>query len=106
MPTSEKVAQHTPGPWEAEQRRDNTVRIVDEQEVTVAVAYQQPADTWTVEANARLIAAAPLLLQTLEDVIAEFNDMLARRCPDAELVAALDGLLDQAGAIADKARGA
>jgi hypothetical protein len=59
---------HTPGPWTVEQytAHDAAFRVMDEQDVTVALCYQQPYDTWSAGDNANLIAAAPLLLKQLE----------------------------------------
>ena len=56
---------HTPGPWSIEKTTDHDAayRVMDEQEVTVALCYQQPFDTWMAKDNAHLIAAAPELLQ-------------------------------------------
>jgi predicted nucleotidyltransferase len=53
--------QHTPGPWYVEETTDHfsNYRVMDVQEVTIALIYQQPEDTWDAEANAALIASAP-----------------------------------------------
>lgn len=59
---------HTPGPWHEEDAEGTgNIVIADEQGVTVATCWQQPLDPpqW-VGANARLIAAAPALLEALE----------------------------------------
>ncbi len=65
------MTEHTPGPWTTEPTTDHAaaVRVMDEQEVTVALCYQQPGDTWTAEANAALIAAAPELLAALAALV-------------------------------------
>lgn len=44
----------TPFPWSLERTRDHgaAYRIMDEQEVTIFLCYQQPADTWKARANA------------------------------------------------------
>ena len=62
------MTEHTPGPWRVEDTDDfgARMRVMDQQEVTVALVYQQPFDTWTAKDNARLIAAAPALLEALE----------------------------------------
>lgn len=66
-----KEQQHTPGRWEVEEESDHpdAILVVDEQGVTIATCWRQPYDPeeW-VDANANLIAAAPELLQALEDV--------------------------------------
>ena len=59
---------HTPGPWhEGDLEESGNILITDEQGVTVATCWQQPLDPpeW-VDANARLISAAPTLLEALE----------------------------------------
>lgn len=77
-----KRAKHTPGPWSIERTSDHgaAYRVMDEQEVTVALVYQQPYDTWAAKDNAALIASAP-------DLLIE-RDRL--RAVNAALVAALD----------------
>lgn len=60
---------HTPGPWSASEHGDygdydgNSIIILgDDLRVAVVLGY----DTEETQANARLIAAAPFLLETLE----------------------------------------
>ena len=62
------MTQHTPGPWTTEPTTDfgAAIRVMDEQDVTIALCYQQPLDTWTAEATAQLIAAAPDILALLK----------------------------------------
>jgi len=43
-------------------------RVMDEQEVTIALCYQQPFDTWKARDNAKLIKAAPELLEACKAV--------------------------------------
>ena len=66
---------HTPGPWTVEQytAHDAAFRVMDEQDVTVALCYQQPYDTWSAGDNANLIAAAPELLAALEECLSVPN---------------------------------
>ena len=68
------TVQHTPAPWTTDPTTDYnaTVRVMDEQGVTVALCYQQPFDTWTAAANARLIAATP----ELYDVVVSLRNCL------------------------------
>lgn len=73
------MSEHTPGPWAVE-RDDMTewefgddgigyhYRVMDEGDCTVARCYQQPHDTWSAGDNARLIAAAPDLLEAAKTV--------------------------------------
>ena len=62
-------ATHTPGPWvRAEKGHGNYFhvgQVVDSDHMTIAVAHGKNAET---EANARLIAAAPELLEALEGI--------------------------------------
>jgi len=59
---------HTPGPWyEASMGNDHQGLVVDEQTgENIAVIYDK--------ANARLIAKAPKMLETLNEVIAKLAD--------------------------------
>lgn len=67
------MSKHTPGPWEIERYSDGLIQIVgnarivsdDEEIVTTVVEAVARGD----EANARLIAAAPELLEALQAVI-------------------------------------
>ena len=70
----------TPGPWWAQEDaptgwehgpggRGAHYVVVDAQECVVARVYQQPHDTWSAKANARLIAAAPALLEAARMVV-------------------------------------
>ncbi|WP_241356379.1 hypothetical protein [Pseudomonas aeruginosa] len=65
------MSKHTPGPWEIERYSDGLIQIVgdvrivsdDEENVTTVVEAVARGD----EANARLIAAAPELLEALTE---------------------------------------
>lgn len=92
--------QHTPGPWK---RRKNVVSGP----FGVTVVQCMDNGTWgekgchsitkiEAEANARLIATAPELLEALESIIAS---------ADAGNAAILNRLLDQARAAIAKAKG-
>jgi hypothetical protein len=56
---------HTPGPWEV-QVFDGRIEVVDASGAVVLVFRNASAETL---ANARLIAAAPELLEALRDVL-------------------------------------
>lgn len=56
-------AKHTPGPWLAECRCGDWL-VVSEFD-TYAIAYPNPPRGAEIEANARLIAAAPEILEAL-----------------------------------------
>lgn len=74
---------HTPGPWAVEQptARDAAFRVVDEQDVIVALCYQQPYDTWSAGDNANLIAAAPELLAALAEMAAVLKSLISTGFP-------------------------
>jgi hypothetical protein len=80
MTTEQKSpSQHTPRPWLQEDPEESgNILITDEQGVSVATCWKQPLDPpdW-VEANGRLIAATPELLETLDFVRGWFmkNDL-------------------------------
>ena len=57
---------HTPGPWTYEQISNNAY-VIDENGSAVML-YRNPDDE--MKANARLIAAAPELLEALEGMLA------------------------------------
>ncbi len=73
------MAQHTPGPWEVGPVDDTVVTHVGVDGVRYEVAaidgdYNQP-ETWPVmEANARLISAAPDMLAALKAMDAALCD--------------------------------
>ena len=77
---------HTPGPWTVEQptwtveqptAHDAAFRVVDEQDVIVALCYEQPYDTWSAGDNANLIAAAPELLAALAEMAAVLKSLVS-----------------------------
>lgn len=61
---------HTPGPWITE-RCDTGMEILDTKQESVAVAchFGDPYSSIREEANARLIAAAPDTLDTLQAIL-------------------------------------
>ena len=65
---------HTPGPWKATKLVNNFINIEHSQRnvkgaITLALCRVQARQTWKneAEANARLIAAAPDLLEALQE---------------------------------------
>lgn len=101
---------HTPGPWEAE--RDDNRELYDIGHrrtpigqrcvASVTFGYDEPAET-EQHANAKLIAAAPELLEALSalEVAANGADYCYRKRPE-NFAVALKSLTDAA----DKARAA
>ncbi|EPM0008984.1 hypothetical protein N1H70_000057 [Pseudomonas aeruginosa] len=78
------MRKHTPGPWEIERYSDGLIQIVGnihavsehEEHVTTVVEEVTRGD----EANARLIAAAPDLLVSLENLMAVYSQPEDRIC--------------------------
>ncbi len=70
------MSKHTPGPWHHTGREFNDVRDSDDELVAVALHLrvgQPQRSVQEAEANARLIAAAPELLEALQQAL-EFVD--------------------------------
>ncbi len=63
------MSKHTPGPWQWTQHFDPTISIYKNGFGQIARLYDSSAGTG--KANARLIAAAPDLLDALEDLLHE-----------------------------------
>lgn len=67
---------HTPRPWYFHQNGDGTYSIlghvISEKERKWIVGFIQNGEIWTPEqiANAKLVAAAPELLESLKEIIA------------------------------------
>ena len=57
---------HTPGPWVVTYTRNGTANVGPSHNCTVAVLLISPVGE--MEANARLIAAAPILLAELQSI--------------------------------------
>jgi hypothetical protein len=75
MSTESKVdAQHTPGPWKFDPVGETIYGYSEEGEVLVVV-YEMN----TNEADARLIAAAPGLLEALQNMVGQFDNPIYRR---------------------------
>ena len=75
------MSKHTPGPWEVSHGGHGSPRgfVIDEyfvlnrtvaDDVAIAADIVDPATQMPSEANARLIAAAPDLLEVLERIVA------------------------------------
>lgn len=69
----EIAAKHTPGPWRAREHNSGA-SIVDAGpfQILLTNTVGATADVWT--ANARLIAAAPELLQLVKEALDEFEN--------------------------------
>lgn len=89
---------HTPGPWLIEDSNGFTIAARHTKgRVNIPVAY--PAYTSEREANARLIAAAPDLLEACKDLNGYLN-AVANQLPVSELSAVLEKVKRSADAIA------
>ena len=64
---------HTPGPWTLRRMHTGGFDIMDWRNRDVATVYGGGVETESREANARLIAAAPDLLEALDGII-HFSD--------------------------------
>lgn len=80
---------HTPGPWQPISSRTNEdIAIVAPPKTIIAEVFHRTGDyedCAPVEANARLIAAAPALLDALKAVVGYWNQKAARNRERAEL---------------------
>jgi len=77
------MSTHTPGPWQLHKSDDTLVIGSDCREVAEACGdYTEEAEWPRMEANARLIAAAPDLLSALKDA-RESIEALANMVSDA-----------------------
>ena len=72
--TAEKVCKHTPGPWKLDDD-DAVIGITDDGGNIVCLGpegWEKSMARW--EANARLIAAAPELLEALQSIVGELDE--------------------------------
>jgi hypothetical protein len=63
------VPTHTPGPWRAVKTHSGIIDILDPRSRDVVTVYGGGVESTSKEANARLIAAAPDLLEALKDIL-------------------------------------
>lgn len=66
-PRKLREGEHTPGPWSVDYSGPARLTINDKDGRTIAFGNLQTEDGDEDEANARLIAAAPTMLETLQD---------------------------------------
>lgn len=75
------TTKHTPGPWEAEVRTPIGITYVWQGGTENAIAKVYAGVIEDAEANARLIAAAPELLDALQSLLARVSsDIIANQC--------------------------
>lgn len=76
-PIERSVIPHTPGPWRVAERCNCMIDVLHDNNangaITKALCRVQARDSWILEAeaNARLIAAAPDLLEALRDMVSD-----------------------------------
>ena len=70
------MSKHTPGPWYYTNEGINSMGIVEKDGTNIMhmATLQNSSASRHMEANARLIAAAPDLLEALKIFLNEFND--------------------------------
>lgn len=61
---------HTPGPWECSGNNVSTPKGIFELPIKGPTGYEQQWDIEEIYANARLVAAAPEMLEALKRIIA------------------------------------
>lgn len=66
-----ETVKHTPGPWKAVKATHGPIDILDSRGRDVVTIYGGGVETESQGANARLIAAAPEILDTLKAVYAD-----------------------------------
>ena len=69
-----KKVKHTPGPWKVDHVFKSDIYSFAPQEELLASVYPMKRAEGSWEANARLIAAAPELLEALEEIIKAWRD--------------------------------
>ena len=72
------MSKHTPGPWQWTQHIDPTISIYKDGFGQIARLYDSSAGTG--KANARLIAAAPDLLEALQSIIEDIDSEFGTDC--------------------------
>ena len=90
---------HTPGPWKAERMGTDQLHIIAPKNGSVVAALKRhPVTRDFVEANARLIAASPVLLKALQDLVAAVETGPWVKEQQAPLDAALNAIARATGA--------
>jgi len=79
------MSKHTPGPWKVvEGRSGDSIEVFAEK--SICEMWRRRDDSATVRANARLIAAAPTLLEALKRALGEIDSMKSYDCDETEKV--------------------
>lgn len=93
-------AQHTPGPW---QFRDGGIETLNYH--PIARINDDPAFKVQMEANARLIAAAPELLEAAEQSLIHLEVMVLPYAKDKDEISSVKDVIEICKAAIAKARG-
>ena len=76
---------HTPGPWKYKiPPKKDRAYILDASDNVPSVARCLPRGPGVLEANARLIASAPMMLDALQGMVNQVNYMLERNGGEIE----------------------
>lgn len=65
MNTNNLTTKHTPGPWNFEQVEGDYVHVITNEDGVLAEAFSETVGHIQAVANARLMCAAPMLLEAL-----------------------------------------
>ena len=89
---------HTPGTWRTlKSPHSKDIDILTSQGMIAEVFHRIDDETFAdVESNARLIAAAPALLEALENALALCNDTVLNGNVDWEILGATANRIEQA----------
>ena len=98
------MSKHTPGPWQWTQHFDPTISIYKDGFGQIARLYDSSAGTG--KANARLIAAAPDLLEALQGILGYFDSGNSVSVSQATIKARSDEVKAARAAIAKATGGA
>lgn len=99
------MSKHTPGPWHVGGKLDAIVYAPDGYAVAGCQTYHGLRDEQSTTANARLIAAAPCLIEALRECITEDNAARLQTGSAAALFRRLQAINDTARAAIAKATG-
>ncbi len=90
------MAEHTPGPWRVDRSDWGQPQFINAGDTPLVALWGYVSEKTTVEANARLIAAAPEMLEALK---------ASNRTLIAERDVIYDSITNSAGEITDPAEG-
>lgn len=74
MTAPTNTVKHTPGPWRAAKAAHGVIDIFDSRDRDIVTIFGGGVEAESKEANARLIAAAPDLLEALKALLADCEE--------------------------------